>query len=75
MKLRKSPTIECIHTYIHQTKAQTKKEYTEGEVKRTSNLLYNINSQADMNHIPEGDKRVRTLVPVDLELGHSWAAC
>ena len=54
----------------------TDKERThkEGGVERTSNTLYNINSQVDVNHIPEGET-VRSLVPVDLELGNSWTAC
>ena len=54
----------------------TDKERThkEGEVERTSNILHNINSQVDVNHIPEGET-VRPLVPVDLELGNSWTAC
>ena len=69
--------VYIIMKYIyHQTIAQIKKERThkEGEVERTSNILHNINSQVDLNHIPEGET-VRPLVPVDLELGNSWTAC
>ena len=64
----------CNKVYISSNNSTDKERTHKEEVERTSNILHNINSQVDVNHIPEGET-VRPLVPVDLELGNSWTAC